>query len=680
MIFILKLTRVPNKLAKEKSPYLLQHAYNPVDWHPWGEDAFQKAAKEDKPIFLSIGYSTCHWCHVMEKESFLDEDVADLLNENFIAIKVDREERPDIDSIYMSVCQAMTGSGGWPLTICMTPEKKPFYAATYLPKFQRYDTIGLMSLLSEITKLWKLDRKQLLDMGEKITEHIQQKLESYESPHEPSKALFFLAWEQYRHSFDEDYGGFGIAPKFPSPHNLLFLLQYAWLEKEKQALYVVEKTLTQMYKGGIFDHIGGGFSRYSTDHKWLVPHFEKMLYDNALLAIAYLEAYRQTKNRLYSHITKKTLQYIQRELTHPEGGLYCSQDADSEGIEGKYYVFTPEEIKKVLGNKDASFFCKWFNITPDGNFDGKNIPNLLENQNYADLPEQMPSLLQKLYLYRKTRTKLHTDDKILTSWNALAIMAFANAYRILGEENYLATAKKAVQFIQRHLTKPDGTLYMRWREQEAAHLGQLDDYAFYANALIALYQSCFDAAYLKQAIQVAQKMISLFFDHTNGGFYLYSKESESLLSRPKELYDGAMPSGNSVAAQVLIHLAQLTGEPIWQEYSDKHLAFLAGNVGEYPSAHSFALLSMTQALYPSKQLLCTCSDEIPISELHQYYSQSEFPSTILVKTEENKTILKESAPFTETYPVPAHGNAYYQCQGSTCSPAVTQLKDFISHT
>lgn len=671
-------TKVPNKLISEKSPYLLQHAYNPVNWYPWGEEAFDKAKQENKPVFLSIGYSTCHWCHVMEKESFVDEEVAELLNQNFISIKVDREERPDVDSIYMSVCQALTGSGGWPLTILMTPSKMPFYAATYLPKYQRYGTVGLLSLLAEVTSLWKTDQNQLLASGEKISEQIKKHLEAYETPCQPNKAMFYLAWEEYRRSFDETYGGFGSAPKFPAPHNLLFLLQYAALEGEKDALSMVEKTLVQIYRGGIFDHIGGGFSRYSTDQKWLVPHFEKMLYDNALLAMTYLEAYRTTNNSLYSHVAEKTLQYIQKELTHTDGGFYCSQDADSEGVEGKYYVFTPEEIETVLGKQDSLSFCQWFGITSQGNFEGKNIPNLLENKDYSHTPSSITALCQKLYDYRKTRTKLHTDDKILTSWNALAITAFADGYRILGKEEYLTTAKNAVQFIETHLQNPDGTLFIRWREGNRAHQGQLDDYAFYANALLELYEACFEISYLQKAIATAQHMISLFFDQASGGFYLYSKEGEQLLSRPKELYDGAMPSGNSVAAQVLIRLAQLTGEPLWQEYAHKHLAFLAGNIGQYPTAHSFALLAMTQALYPSEQLLCTCSGQMPVKELHHYAAQAKLPLTILVKTSENQTALEDAAPFTKNYPLPQEGNAYYLCQGNTCSAPVTDLNVLLS--
>ena len=379
-------SKIPNRLIHEKSPYLLQHANNPVDWWPWCEQAFTKAKAEDKPVFLSIGYSTCHWCHVMAHESFEDQEVSEVLNHNYIAIKVDREERPDIDAVYMSVCQALTGSGGWPLTLILTPDQKPFYAGTYLPKHTRWGTSGLMEVLDAINRLWRNDREKLLLVGEEITRYLNQEDENFEA-REPEKELLYTAAGQLKRSFDKTWGGFGNAPKFPMAHNLVFLMRHSLLEGDKSALAVCEKTLRQMYRGGIYDHIGGGFSRYSTDEKWLVPHFEKMLYDNALLSYAYLEAYQMTGEQFYETAARGILRYILETLTDKDGGFYCGQDADSEGVEGKFYVFEQAEIDDLL-NEDASYFKRWFGITKGGNFEGKNILNLIDNEEYEKEDEK----------------------------------------------------------------------------------------------------------------------------------------------------------------------------------------------------------------------------------------------------------------------------------------------------
>ena len=403
-----------NRLKQEKSPYLMQHGENPVDWYPWCEEAFRKAAKEDKPVFLSIGYSTCHWCHVMAHESFEDSEVADLLNREFISIKVDREERPDIDAVYMSVCQAMTGSGGWPLTIFMTPEQKPFFAGTYFPKNGGYGRFCLMDLLERVADLWKNNREELLRAGNQITAAINQGQTGNGS--QPDRRLVERAYRQLAQRFDHKWGGFGAAPKFPTPHNLLLLMRYADTLQESNAMKMAEITLEDMARGGIFDHIGGGFSRYSTDEMWLVPHFEKMLYDNALLLIAYTKAYQHTKRECFADTAHRTARYLTWELISEEGGCYCGQDADSEGVEGKYYVFTPEEVKAVLGEGDGEEFCRLYDITDSGNFEGKSIPNRIhssENGWEMDDPR-----LGKLYNYRLSRTQLHKDDKILLSWNA----------------------------------------------------------------------------------------------------------------------------------------------------------------------------------------------------------------------------------------------------------------------
>lgn len=663
-----------NKLSTEKSPYLLQHATNPVNWFPWGEDAFEQAGEEDKPIFLSIGYSTCHWCHVMAHESFEDKDVAAILNQNYICIKVDREERPDIDAVYMAVCQMFTGSGGWPLTIIMTPEQKPFWAGTYLPKTAVYGRMGLMELLTTIQQLWETDRNMLLSQGEETAALLKKQQESYSKTDEPDKSLLGKAVEQFKTTYDPRWGGFGTAPKFPTPHNLLFLLQYFMLEKDTDALQMVTHTLTQMFRGGIFDHLGGGFSRYSTDEKWLIPHFEKMLYDNALLTLAYLETYCITKDGFYRRVAEHTLDYAIQELRDKNGGFYCGQDADSEGIEGKYYVFTQKEIYDVLGQKNGTIFCQWFGVTEQGNFDGKSILNLLVNSQYAKTDLHIKELCHKLYEYRLKRTRLHKDDKVLTSWNALMIAALARAGRLLDKRVYVETAKKAQCFIQGFLIGENGEMKIRWREGESAHTGQLDDYAFYAFALLELYKATYEVKYLQQAVKTSKRILDYFGDQERGGLFLYSKTGEQLISRPKETYDGALPSGNSVAGVVFENLSRLTGELQWQKISYRQLCFLAGEIQNYPAGYSMALLAVSQAVYSSFELICVTAQKDIAEEINAYLAKNPVPNlSVLIKTRENEPELREAAPFTADYPIPQNGTVYYLCHNGACSAPADNL-------
>ena len=664
--------KIPNGLEKEKSPYLLQHAYNPVNWYPWGKEAFEKAQKEQKPVFLSIGYSTCHWCHVMAHESFEDPEVAALLNEYFISIKVDREERPDVDAVYMAVCQAMTGSGGWPMTILMTAEQKPFWAGTYLPKTGTMQMIGLMDLLGAIIQQWKTDREKLLSAGDQVAGFLKESREpqAYEGS---AKDLLQKGVEQFRRIYDIRWGGFGRAPKFPSAHNLSFLLRYSILEKDSDLQEMVEHTLIQMYRGGMFDHVGGGFSRYSTDQKWLVPHFEKMLYDNALLADAYLEAFRITKKPLYRHVAEQVLDYVLRELTDEKGGFYCGQDADSDGVEGKYYVFTPQELETVLGAKDSEEFCRWFGITEAGNFEGKNIPNLIQNQQYGEENQHIQILCEKLRAYRIERTRLHKDDKVLASWNSLMIASFAKAAQILNRADYGQAARKAQRFIADSMTNSDGRLLLRWREEEAAHAGQLDDYAFYALALLELYQTDYDEKDLALALQTAQHMMDWFWDDENSGFYLYAKDSEQLISRPKEVYDGAMPSGNAVAALVLQRLFHLTGEIAWKQAAEQQMRFLSAAMQEYPAGHSVSLRAFMEEVYPSRQLVCVTGDKQIPSEIKGI---DAFHFSVLVKTKSNEQELSLLAPFVQEYPIPEPNQVrYYLCQNGACLPPVDSIDE-----
>lgn len=673
-------SKISNRLIHEKSPYLLQHAYNPVDWWPWCEQAFTKAKAEDKPIFLSIGYSTCHWCHVMAHESFEDQEAAGLLNENYVSIKVDREERPDIDSVYMSVCQALTGSGGWPLTIIMTPDQKPFYAATYLPKHSRWGNTGLIEVLNAIDGLWRKDRKKVLQAGEEMTRYLNgEEKNSGGGKDDPGKELFLTAATQLKRSYDKTWGGFGRAPKFPMPHNLIFLLRHSVYEKDESVREICESTLRHMYRGGIYDHIGGGFSRYSTDEKWLVPHFEKMLYDNALLSYAYLEAYKITREPFYQSAARGILGYIIETLTDKDGGFYCGEDADSEGVEGKFYVFDRDEITQIL-KEDAPFYCQWFGITNEGNFEGKNILNLINNHDYEKKDEKIKTLSRKLYDYRLKRTKLHKDDKILTSWNGLMIAGMAKGYQILQEDVYLQTARKAQAFIEETLTNKDGRLFIRYRDGEAGHDGQLDDYAFYAFGLLELYQACFEVSYLQKAVNICEKMIGLFFDEENGGFYMYAHDREKLISRPKELYDGALPSGNSVAAYVIGKLYHLTGEISWQKILKKQLKWMGGEAQTSPANHSFTLLAFQTVLYSHTQLVAVSSQPGIEKEIASLKREVLTDIDIIFKNPENEELLSRIAPFTKDYPIDSEKSQFYLCKNGTCLKPVdciSQLKEAI---
>lgn len=655
-----------NRLHKEKSPYLLQHGENPVDWFPWCEDAFQKAEREDKPVFLSIGYSTCHWCHVMAHESFEDQEVAEILNRDFISIKVDREERPDIDAVYMSVCQAVTGSGGWPLTIIMTPQQKPFFAGTYFPKKGAYGKMGLTDLLERVAFLWKQNREELIQAGNEITSAINLN-QSY-SGQEPDRKLVDRAFSQLARIFDVKWGGFGQAPKFPTPHNLMLMMRYAATLKEAGAQKMALITLDDMARGGIHDHIGGGFSRYSTDEMWLVPHFEKMLYDNALLLIAYVKAYQHTKKESFADVAHRTAQYILRELTSEEGGCFCGQDADSDGVEGKYYVFTPEEVKQVLGDTDGNEFCRLYDITETGNFEGKSIPNRIKStENGWDRDDPR---LMKLYDYRLNRTNLHKDDKILLSWNAWAMIALAQAGLVLDERKYLDAAIRIHQFIEKSMTGDNDRLYLRYRDGEAAHGGQLEDYSVYALGLLELYRCTMDVSYLERAVHRAEQMVELFEDQEDGGYFMTASDGEQLIARPKETYDGAIPSGNAVSAMVLHKLAALTGETKWATVAQRQMRFLANAISEYPGSSCFGILAMMDALYPHRELVCAASDGIP-EDIRKYLREHPaYDLEILLKTEENADILSQCAPFTGDYPIPKQGEMYYLCEDGACKAPV----------
>lgn len=634
----------------------------------------------------------------MEQESFENNTIAELLNREYICVKVDREERPDVDAVYMSVCQAMNGQGGWPLTIIMTPACRPFFSGTYIPPKARYGRFGLEELLTAVAGQWKTDRGKLLDSAGRIEAYLKEQERATVSA-EPGMDLVHQAFRQFAGNFDKKNGGFGGAPKFPTPHNLMFLMEYGTREKKREALTMAETTLVQMYRGGIFDHIGGGFSRYSTDERWLVPHFEKMLYDNALLALAYVDAFGLTGRELYGGVARKILAYVDAELTDAQGGFYCGQDADSDGVEGKYYVFTPKEICRVLGENAGTAFCDRYGITEHGNFEGKSIPNLLGNEAYEEdvkagntkmehtKVEQAENELtiadlQKLYNYRIHRTRLHKDDKILVSWNGWMICAFAKAGAVLGETEYVDLAVRAEAFIRKNLAK-NGRLMVRYRDGDAAGEGKLDDYASYILALLELYRVTFQEDYLARASVWAETMIEQFFDRERGGFYLTAKDGEQLIVRTKETYDGAMPSGNSAAARGLQQLAQITGEPKWQEILDQQMHYLAGAMEGYPAGHSYALLTMMSVLYPSKELVCTTSPAVRDAEQKTLFNRLAYLSetvpglAVVVKTADNEMELAKLAPYTRDYPVPKDGMLFYLCSGSRCLPPVEKLEQLM---
>ncbi len=612
-------SKAGNRLAGSSSPYLLQHADNPVNWYPWGPEAFQKAREQDKPIFLSIGYSTCHWCHVMEEESFEDAEVARLMNDTFISIKVDREERPDIDNIYMTVCQMMTGSGGWPLTIIMTPDKKPFFAGTYIPKFNRFGRPGMVNLVPMIKQMWQNQRAELLTTADRVASALGQTAIDA-SDQALDLGVLNSAYQQLADRFDTRHGGFSMAPKFPTAHNLTFLLRYWKRTGRQDALEMVVKTLQQMLRGGMYDQIGFGFHRYSTDSAWLVPHFEKMLYDQALLAIAYIEAYQATGQTDFADTAKQIFDYVLREMKSPAGGFYSAQDADTQGEEGKLYLWTERQIRDVLDKQQAELVIKVYNIEKDGNFveqitgqkTGQNILHLTKplDQIAKDLelsPDDLQSRLDQarseLFAAREKRVPVYKDDKILTDWNGLMIAALAKGAKVIGNEKYSQVAANAADFILTEMRLDNGRLLHRYRAGQAGIAANVDDYAFFIWGLIELYEATFEIRYLKTALNLNDDLVKHFWDDQAGGFYFTADDSEQLLIRPKEGYDGAVPSGNSVAMMNLLRLGRLTANPKLEELADKVGKAFWPRVKQVPTGFAHMLSAVDFAFGPSYEIV-----------------------------------------------------------------------------
>lgn len=674
-----------NQLIAEKSPYLLQHAYNPVNWYPWGDEAFEKAKNEQKPIFLSIGYSTCHWCHVMARESFEDEEVAKLLNEHYVSIKVDREERPDIDSIYIKVCQMMTGHGGWPLTIFMTPDKIPFYAGTYFPKESKYGLPGIVDALTQLHEKYQTDPNHIEEVTESVTDALNKTVIE-KSEHRLTKKHIDEAYQQLRKRFDMDHGGFGEEPKFPMPQNVLFLMRYYHLSGDKDALKMVESTLRNMAAGGIFDHIGFGFSRYSTDKEWLTPHFEKMLYDNALLLMAYTECYQLTKDPFYKEVSEKIITFIKREMTSSDGAFYSAIDADSEGVEGKYYIWDYEEIVDCLSDDTAELFTTIYSITPEGNFEGKNIPNLIhtdfdmiEMENelpFETLKEQLEEARIKLLTYREKRVYPHVDDKVLTSWNGMMIAALAKAGKVFDSTEYIHAAEKAIDFIEEKLVH-DNRLMARYRDGETKYKAYIDDYAFLLWGYIELYEATFSLSYLEKARKLTEQMLELFWDETNGGFYFTGKDSEQLIAQDKEIYDGAIPSGNSVAAVMLTRLGYLTGETHYLDHAEEMYYAFYDDIHRYAAGSPFFLQSLQLMENPTTEVVIL--GDRKDSELQGFIEKlqnSFLPNKTLLVANHSEDFTR-IAPFAKEYKKMGNQATVYICENFACKQPTTNLEQAL---
>ncbi|MFZ3385263.1 MAG: thioredoxin domain-containing protein [Candidatus Methanoperedens sp.] len=598
-----------NRLIYEKSPYLLQHAYNPINWYPWGEEAFEKAKNENKPVFLSIGYSTCHWCHVMEKESFEDNDVAALMNDTFVSIKVDREERPDIDSFYMAVCQAMTGSGGWPLNLLLTPDMRPFHAMTYIPKESRFGRVGMLDMIPQVKELWNSRRDEVEKAALQFVNALKT-MQGSDAGKRLNEEILHIAYEQLLGMFDEEHGGFGHAPKFPAPHNLMFLLRYWKRTGDKMALMMVEKTLCAMRMGGIYDHVGFGFHRYSVDQKWLVPHFEKMLYDQALLAMAYTEAYQATGKEDFEKTCREIISYVLRDMTSREGGFYSGEDADSEGEEGKFYLWTENEIRQVLTDEEYKLVEKLFNIKTNGNFpegNGRNIFYLSKPFNevpdFPNIEQIIESSRSKLFKERENRIHPGKDDKILTDWNGLMIAALAKASQAFHEPGYAKAAQKAADFILSRMRNAKCGLYHRYRDGETAINGFLDDYSFLVWGLLELYEATFEIRYLKAALEFNEHLIIHFRDNEAGGFYLTSDDGENILIRKKDIYDGAVPSGNSVAMLNLIRLSRITADPELERKAQALGQAFSRIVGQAPAGYTMLMSALDFTFGPTSEVV-----------------------------------------------------------------------------
>ena len=706
-----------NHLKDELSPYLLQHADNPVHWYPWGAAAFAKARNQNKPIFLSIGYSTCHWCHVMEHESFENREIAGILNQHFVAVKVDREERPDIDNIYMKVVMSLTGSGGWPLTVFLTPEQKPFYGGTYFPPESQWGRPGFKELLQFIKKGWEQDKAEIVKSSDDITRALKEDFKSGADGKFPLEIdIFHSAYKNFKDNFDMTYGGFGTVPKFPSAHNLSFLLRYWKRTGEQAALEIVKKTLSAMAAGGLYDHVGGGFHRYSTDRTWHIPHFEKMLYDQAALSKIYLEAYQATGNEAYAQVARAIFEYVLRDMTDRNGGFYSAEDADSAPPgsdpapdlgpsplkkEGAFYVWRKQEIDALLGQDHAEIFSYYYGVKNDGNagndphgeFRGTNILYISHtmddaakhfNRSPAEIEKILQAAKEQLFSVRSGRPRPHLDDKILADWNGLMISSFAFGSRVLNDPRYRDAAEKAAQFILKNLVREDGRLLHRFRNDDAAVLGTLDDYAFFEQGLLDLYEATFKAEYLYESRRLAEDMTRLFEDAESGGFFFVGKDAEPLLFKDKEIYDGAIPSGNSVAALTLLRIGRYTLNHEWGKHGERLLDAFSHELLSAPNLYAQTLIAVDFLLGPSKEIILAEGEDKPkVRQILEVVYGSFIPNKIVIYRpfdDEQAMSIIRICPFVEKQIARENQTTVYVCENYVCKfPAseITQIEKLL---
>ena len=675
-----------NRLSNETSPYLLQHAHNPVDWYSWGEEALARAKREDKPILLSIGYSACHWCHVMERESFENEGIAAIMNQHFVNIKVDREERPDLDEIYMNAVQIMTRQGGWPMTMFLTPELQPFYGGTYFPPDDRYGRPGFANVLQAVAAAYRDRRGDVSKQADEIVEHLTQMSSVSDHGHDLTTDLLDGAFRHYRSTFDSQYGGFGNAPKFPPSMGLPFLLRY-WLRTENpNALEMAELTLEKMARGGMYDQLGGGFHRYSTDAVWLVPHFEKMLYDNAQLVVAYLEAYQATKKPLYREIAKETLDYVLREMYDAEkGGFYSAQDADSEGVEGKFFVWSLDEVDRILGRENAEIFCEYYDITESGNFEGENILHVQTpldifakklRRDEAELEAILLKEKQKLFEVREGRIKPGLDDKILTSWNGIMIRGMAVGYQLLNDQRYLEAAEKSADFILSELSQANGLLLRTYRAGKSHLNAYLEDYSYLSAGLVALYEASFNPRWLQEAERLTEIMIEQFWDDSSSGFFFTGKAHESLIVQSKSAYDSATPSGTAMAVHSLLRLAKHLDRPDFREKAVQALGLYYHQMENAPSGSGQLLCELEFLLSTPKELAVVGEKnaddtKVVLQEIHGRFLPNKILA--LLDPSDNQSSADASMPLT-TGKKQIDGKAtVYVCENYACQVPTTDV-------
>ena len=671
---------MPNRLINETSPYLLQHAHNPVDWYAWGPEALEAARAQDKPILLSVGYSACHWCHVMERESFEDRQIAQIMNESFVCIKVDREERPDIDSIYMTAVQAMTGQGGWPMTVFLTPEGKPFYGGTYFPPEDRGGLPAFPRVLEAIARAYREDRGNVTLTTQRLLQRMQQMSSGVRSLDPLTDDVLYQAYRGIAGQFDDRHGGVGMQPKFPQPMTYEFLLRYHLRSRDPQALEMVELTLRRMAEGGIYDQIGGGFHRYSTDTFWLVPHFEKMLYDNALLVKLYLHAFQVTGNPLYRRIVEETLGYVLREMTDPAGGFYSAQDADSEGVEGKFFVWTPGELVKILGREDGDIVNRYFGVTPEGNFEGRSILHVAADaatvaaevgMTEEELDELITRSKAKLLEAREQRVHPERDDKVLTAWNALMLRGFAEAAAVLGRPDYRKIAEQNAKFLLENLCE-GGRLLRTYRDGKAKLNGYLEDYAYLIDALIALHEVTLGQRWLKEAIVLGEAMVDLFWDEASGQFYDTGRDHEELIVRPKDVTDNAIPSGSSMATDVLLRLAVITGDAELRRRALAALRSVREVMTKFPTGAGHWLCALDFYLSNAKEVAIVGDHDDPdtqalAAEVYRRY----LPNRVLLGRDEGDGTL-EGVPLLEGRDRLDGRPTAYVCQNYVCQLPVTE--------